>query len=252
MVRNGTLVALTFLAAGTTMADALDQAIRTESRTLEQAAQSQKRIDRLDDASRRMLDEYRRTLREIATLKTYVDHLGKLVESQRREKAELTRQLEEIVRAEREIVPLMVDMVATLDRFVALDTPFLPEERHQRIAQLKALLDSAEVSTAEKFRRILEAYQIENDYAKTIEAYRDELTLDGEKRPVDFLRIGRVALFYQTLDGNRAGFWNPRQKRWEALPDDYRRPIREGLRIARKEAPPNLLTLPLPTAEEVK
>ncbi|BCX82520.1 hypothetical protein MIT9_P2106 [Methylomarinovum caldicuralii] len=252
MLRNGTWIALTLLVAEGLTADPLDQAIRTETQTLQQAAQSQKRIDRLDDATRRMLDEYRRTLREAETLKTYVAHLQKLVESQRREKAELARQLEEIARAEREIVPLMLEMVNTLDRFVALDTPFLPEERRQRIDQLKAMLDSAEVSTAEKFRRILEAYQIENDYAKTIEAYRDELALEGEKRPVDFLRIGRVALFYQTLDGETSGFWNPRQKRWETLPDDYRRTIREGLRIARKEAAPDLLTLPLPTAEEAK
>ncbi len=246
--RNATILCA-WLITSPLQADPLNQAIDTETRTLKNAAASQRRIDRLDDAGRRLFDEYRRTLREIDTMQVYVDHLKSLVASQREEKREMERQLEEIARAEREIVPLMIQMVDTLERFVQLDTPFLPEERRQRINQLKRLLTSAEISSAEKFRRILEAYQIENDYARTIEAYRAELEVDDEKRPVDFLRLGRVALFYQTLDGERSGFWNPRKKRWESLPDEFRRPIRQGLRIARKEAAPDLLTLPIPTPE---
>ncbi|MBN2699922.1 MAG: DUF3450 domain-containing protein [Methylothermaceae bacterium] len=230
-------------------ADKLEQAIDTETRALSEAARSQKKIDRLDDATRRMLDEYRHALREIESLKTYTAHLKTLVESQRREKADLARQIEEIASAEQQIVPLMLNMVTALERFVQLDTPFLPEERRQRIAQLKAMLDSAETSTAEKFRRIIEAYQIENDYAHTIEAYRAELALGDETRPMDFLRVGRVALFYLTLDGKSAGLWNPRQERWETLPDEYLRPLSQGLRIARKEAAPDLLTLPIPAPE---
>ncbi len=233
-------------------ADPLDQAINVETRTLKNAAASQRRIDQLDDASRRMFDDYRRTLREIDTMKIYVSHLKTLVASQRRERQEMERQIEEIAKAEREIVPLMIQMVNTLESFVRLDIPFLPEERRQRIEQLKQLLSSAQITTAEKFRRILEAYQIENDYARTIEAYRAELKLGETRRPVDFLRLGRVALFYQTLDGETSGFWNPRKKTWETLPDTFRRPIRQGLRIARKEAAPDLLTLPVPTPETVQ
>lgn len=233
-------------------ADPLNQAIDTETRTLKNAAASQRRIDRLDDASRRMFDDYRRTLREIDTLKVYVSHLKTLIASQRQEKREMAHQIQEIARAEREIVPLMIRMVETLERFVQLDTPFLPEERRQRIEQLKQLLSSAEATTAEKFRRILEAYQIENDYARTIEAYRAELKLEDGERPVDFLRLGRVALFYQTLDGEQSGFWNPHKKAWETLPDDFRRPIRQGLRVARKEAAPDLLTLPIPAPGTVQ
>ncbi len=249
--RNVTLLSV-WLITAPLQADPLNQAIDTETRTLKNAAASQRRIDRLDDAGRRLFDEYRRTLREIDTMKVYVAHLKSLVASQREEKREMERQLEEIARAEREIVPLMIQMVDTLERFVQLDTPFLPEERRQRIDQLKQLLTSAEVSTAEKFRRILEAYQIENDYARTIEAYRAELELGKDKRPVDFLRLGRVALFYQTLDGERSGFWNPRKKAWESLPEEFRRPIRQGLRIARKEAAPDLLTLPIPTPKAAR
>ncbi len=243
------VISVLFTAAAPLLeAGPLDQSLAVETGTLRDSARSQRKIDKLDDATRKMLEEYRRTLREIETLKAYTANLKQLVDSQRQEKASLQRQIEEIAIAEREIVPLMTSMVQTLEEFIELDIPFLPEERHQRIDQLKRLLGSPETTTAEKFRRILEAYQIENEYALTIEAYREELTLNGEKKPVDFLRIGRVALFYQTLDGNHSGFWVAREKRWQALPDDYRRPIRQGLRIARKEAAPDLLTLPMPTA----
>ncbi len=233
-------------------ADPLDLSLAVETKTLRDSAQSQRKIDKLDDATRRMLEEYRRTLREIETLQAYTTNLKQLVDSQQKEKEALQRQIEEIAVAERKIVPLMTSMVHTLEEFIHLDTPFLQEERHQRIDHLKHLLGSSETTNAEKFRRILEAYQIENEYALTIEAYRDELTLEGKKRPVDFLRIGRVALFYQTLDGNHSGIWLAKEKRWQTLPDDYRRPIRQGLKIARKEAAPDLLILPMPTAEAVK
>ena len=235
--------------ATTLSADPLDQSLTVETNTLRKSAESQQKIDALDDASRKMLEDYRRTLREIKTLKSYTANLRQLVESQQQEKEDLQRQLEEITVAEREVIPLMTAMVKTLEEFVEMDTPFLREERRQRIEQLEHLLKSADTTTAEKFRRILEAYQIENECAVTIEAYRAELELDGKNRPVDFLRIGRVALFYQTLDGSTSGMWLAKDHRWQTLPNNYRRSIRHGLRIARKEAAPDLLVLPMPAAE---
>ena len=112
------------------------------------------------------------------------------------------------------------------------------------------MITRADVTNAEKFRRIIEAYQIENDYGNTIEAYRANIELAGKISSVDFLRLGRVALYYQRLDGSETGFWNNTEQRWEELPSEYRNPVRQGLRIARKEAAPDLLTLPVPTAVE--
>ncbi|NOR71540.1 MAG: DUF3450 family protein, partial [Methylomarinum sp.] len=105
------------------------------------------------------------------------------------------------------------------------------------------------VTNAEKFRRILEAYQVENDYGNTIEAYRADLTLNDITSSVDFLRLGRVALYYQRFDGSESGYWNKEQKQWQILSNDHRNAIRNGLRIARKETAPDLLALPIPTAE---
>ena len=61
-----------------------------------------------------------------------------------------------------------------------------------------------------------------------------------------FLRFGRIALVYQTLDGMEAGVWNQTTKNWDPLDASYRTAIRQGLRIARKQAAPDLIRLPLP------
>ena len=105
----------------------------------------------------------------------------------------------------------------------------------------------ADVTHAEKFRRILEAYQIENEYGRTIETYQAELSHSDTPRTVQFLRVGRVVLVYQTLDGQESGVWNQSAHSFEILPTEYGRAITKGMRIARKQAPPDLLRLPLLT-----
>lgn len=235
-----------------TSADALSKTIQTEGAISSNAIKSQKKIDGLDDRTRKMLEKYRSATRQTKTLLTYNDHLKALLDSQESEKASLEQQLEQIETTQREIVPLIINMQQSLEQFVQLDLPFLPEERQQRMTRLKEMMTRADVTNAEKFRRIIEAYQIENDYGNTIEAYRANIELQGKTSSVDFLRLGRIALYYQRLDGSETGFWNNQEKRWETLSADYRNSIRQGLRIARKEAAPDLLTLPVSTATGAK
>jgi len=229
-------------------ADTLAQTIQTENSIQQSAIKSQKNIDGLDDRTRKMLEQYRSATRQTKTLLTYNNHLQALLDSQKEEKASFEQQLEQIETTQREIVPLILNMQQSLEQFVQLDLPFLPEERQQRVSRLKEMMTRADVTNAEKFRRLIEAYQIENDYGNTIEAYRANIELGGATSSVDFLRLGRVALYYQRLDGSETGYWNNAEKRWEPLPSEYRNSIRQGLRIARKETAPDLLTLPVPTA----
>jgi hypothetical protein len=98
----------------------------------------------------------------------------------------------------------------------------------------------------------MEAYQIENEYGRTIEAYRAPLELDGEETTVDFLRFGRIALVYQTLDASRSGVWNREARSWQPLDSGYRSSIRDALRIALKQAAPDLVTLPLPAPTDAR
>ena len=180
--------------------------------------------------------EYRAVLKQTDALRIYNRQITGLVESQDREMASFQRQIDDIELVAREIVPLMLEMISSLQAFVELDVPFLQEERSARIASLHDLMVRSDVTDAERFRRILEAYQIENEYGRTIEAYSGELKLDGKTRIVQFLRTGRTVLIYQTRDGSEAGVWDQDARAWKPVSGDYRSAIRQGLMIARKQA----------------
>lgn len=208
-------------------------------------AKSQTKIDSLSDKTSDALQKYRAAVQRTESLKIYNDQLRRLITSQSGEMDSIKKQVAEIDNIETGVLPLMLKMTSTLEKLVNVDVPFLLDERKERIAKLKTLIDRADVSAGEKFRRIMEAYTIEADYGRTIEAYRGELADNGNVRTVDFLRIGRVGLYYQALDGQFSGRWNKADKHWEGVSASYRRAILDGLRIARKQAPPEMLTLPV-------
>jgi hypothetical protein len=111
-------------------------------------------------------------------------------------------------------------------------------------------MDRADVEDSEKYRRIMEAYQIENEYGRTIEVYQDTLSIDGEERTLDFLRVGRVALLYQTLDGEEVGAWDQQAREWVELPSEYSDSVRKGIRIARKQLAPDMIRVPVAAPED--
>ena len=239
-------LALPFLAN----AGALDEAIDTQVNTDIAAQKSQEKIDSLSDETTDMLAEYRDVLRQTQSLKSYNDQLQSLVNSQQEEMASIAEQLNNIETTQHDIVPLMLKMIDVLQQFVSLDVPFLKQERQTRLEALTAMMGRADVSLAEKYRRIMEAYQVETEYGRTIEAYQADLE-DGEtKKTVDFLRIGRVSLYYLTLDGKEAGMWDNDKKQWVTLSDDYIQPITDGLKVAKKQLPPDLMVLPVNTVGE--
>ena len=249
-----------FLALGsfteTHAAGTLTEAIDSQVKANQAAAAAQKNIDDLRDESLRLLAEYREALRQTEVLNAYNDHLRRMVESQRKEKASLEQQVKDAEITRRDLVPLMLRMTETLQRFLELDRPFLPDERARRMEGLRDMLDRADVNDAEKFRQLLQAYQIENEYGKTIEAYRAELKNTGNGgngvRTVDFLRTGRIGLFYQSLDGRESGVWNNQIRQWEKLPKDYNSAIRLGVAIARKERAPELLPVAIEAPEAAR
>ena len=213
------------------------------------AAEAQAKVDALAGDIDALVAEYGAALQQARALEVYAAQLDELLTAQRAEMGDLRKQIDEITLVGRTIMPLMAEMVDTLAQFVALDVPFLPEERAQRVAGLREMMGRADVAISEKYRRILEAYQIENEYGRTIEAYRGPLAAAGGERTVDFLRVGRTALLYQTLDGQESGRWEPTTRAWVVLGSGYYSPIQQGLRIARKQAAPDLITVPVSAPE---
>ncbi len=232
------------------MKQALGSMFDERSEANDESATVQKHIDELSDQTDELLAKYRTVLKQIDSIRIYNHQLRELITSQEGELASLQDQLDRVEVVGRSVTPLMLRMIDALDATVALDLPYLIEERTQRIADLRKLMTRAAVTSAEKYRLIMEAYQTENEYGRTIEAYRSTIKRGDRDIKVDFLRFGRIALVYQTLDGMEAGMWNQEKKTWDPLDASYRTAIRQGLRIARKQAAPDLIRLPLPVPRQ--
>jgi hypothetical protein len=239
------------LSPGVAGADELDQPMEARASGNTKSAQSQARIDKTSDQTDELAAEYRATLAQIDSLRVYNEQLSQLLASQDTELAGLRRDIENVTLIGRQVTPLMLQMVEALEVFVDLDVPFLPNERQRRVDNLKEMMDRADVTNAEKYRAILEAYQIENDYGRTLGTYSGDLpTTEGEDITVDFLRLGRIALVYMTPDERQAGVWDQKQRAWVPLDMEYRNSIRKGLRMARKQTAPDMIRLPIRAAEE--
>jgi hypothetical protein len=231
-------------------AQVLESSVNTETGINKAASTSQKRVTRLAQQTADLLAEYRAVVRETESLKIYNDNLEKVVMDQREEVVSINQQLSGLEATNRGIVPLMLEMIDMLDKIVESDMPFRLKERRARVVRLRDMMDQADVTASEKYRRVMEAYQGEMEYGRTTEAYAEALPSTGQT--VDFLRIGRTLLIYQSSDQLTTGWFNPTTRKYEDLPDRYRLEVKEGLAIARNEKAPNLVVLPVPGAEVSK
>ena len=227
----------------------LETAMQVRSAADQSSQQSQQQIDNLANQTAELLGDFRVASQALERIRVYNTHLQSLVNDQESIKADIQAQIDGADEIEQSIIPLMFTMIDDLGRMIELDLPFNLAERRNRITDLRNLMEDANVTDSEKYRRIMEAYSIEADFSRNMEASTANLEIGGESREVNFFRLGRVILAYQTLDRSQTGFYNKQARQWEALPDSYRKAITEGLRVARKQAAPSLLTVPLNAPE---
>ena len=206
---------------------------------------AQEKIEELDEISKKVYFEYKDTLNEYKSLKNYDDQLSEIIDAQFREITNINQQIDSLDDINIDILPLLKTMIDTLRKVIDLDIPFLKEGRVQRVNNLDELLLRADITTAEKFRKVFEAYQIEADFGKTIENYPGYITLNNNQIAVDFFRLGRLGLFYRTPDGNETGFWNLDSNNWSHEGGSLDKNIKAALDISNRQSPPNFITLPL-------
>jgi predicted RNase H-like nuclease (RuvC/YqgF family) len=230
-------------------AQSLDDVLGVRESTTQDGRKSQAKIDEIKEDTRDLLTQYKTVMKIVDGLRVYNQQQERLIANQQAEMKELNESIDDVTEIERQIGPLIQRMIDNLEKFVELDLPFLMSERRDRIEFLKDTLDRADVSVAEKFSQVLQAYQVENTYGSTIEAYTDFVEIDGNERQVDILKWGRVALVFQTPDGEITGAWNTKTRSWEILGDEFRTGVRDGLRIARKTMTADLVILPVPAPE---
>ena len=210
------------------------------------AAASQKKIDDLARESRNLVEEYRKLLDGSEYQAAYTRELEELEQAQQQQLAGLREQIVQARLTRQRIVPLMRSMADSLEKFVVLDLPFHQSERVAAVLDLKQRLRQPEISASAKFRILLEAFQLEQDYGGNIESWRGPLQLGNEELSVEYLRVGRVALYYQSLDGSASGYWDRDQQAWVPLDERYNRGLAQALRVAQNITAPQLLNLPMP------
>jgi len=243
-----TVIGFALLASMSTLAQEeqfLEPAKKSAQAINESAQESQETINNIAGQIDNKLQQYKTLMKEIEGLNVYNEQLRKQIQNQQDDMSSLNNSIDEVSVIERQITPLMLNMIEGLEQFVALDIPFLEDERQNRVTDLKNMMDRADVASSEKFRRVMEAFQVEMDYGRTIEAYSGLLTVDGQEREVEYLRIGRTALLYQTRDASAQGVWNKQTRQWEELDSSYRTQVTKGLRIAKKQLAPDLLMVPV-------
>ena len=210
------------------------------------SAKSQSLIDSTERQTDKIVNEWKAVSKQVEGLKLYNAQKRIQIQAQLDLMDKLDEQLVQVVVMQRQIPPLAQKMLDSLESFISLDTPFRKEERQNRIDLVRSSLAKPKVTASEQVRQVLEAYNIEAEYGRKIDTYESTLN-DGTVGNI--LVIGRIGMFYQTKDEQSSGRWNNETGQWDELPGSYRKPIRDGIRMAKKLAPTDMLMMPIVKGE---
>ncbi|MEH6594803.1 MAG: DUF3450 domain-containing protein [Colwellia polaris] len=245
LIASTIIGALAFSASNFAAADALTDLQKAEAQIFKASSKSQSKIDNIYGQTQELLAEYRNTVDEADVLKGYNDHVQLMVDDQKANIQSLQNQIAGIDKTKQGVVPLMYKMIDTLDKFVDLDVPMNIDARKERIAGLRDVMGDSDVSVSEQFRLVLEAYEIEASYGTIFGVYQGELDLGDRMITADFVHMGRISFVAQSLDMKNAWVWNNEERSWEALGDEYLKPVTDAVRMARKQLPLDLAKLPV-------
>ena len=220
-------------------------ALNESEATAKEAKASQQRIEQLDDQTTALVNDYRANLKQLEAATRYNASLNRNIAAQQRQLERLKLDIENVSGLQRAMQPLMEDMLAALGDIVNADIPFNIDERQDRVARLNKVMGDPDVSAAQRYRLIVEAYQIENEYGRTIGAYEGSIDDGGTLRTGEFLRVGRIALMFKTADDSTLKIWDKDQNGWVNLNKSYLPDVRLGLRMAKEQTAPGLLPVPV-------
>ncbi|MBL4629740.1 MAG: DUF3450 domain-containing protein [Paraglaciecola sp.] len=249
LIASAVVGALALGSSAVVSADPLNDLHKEEAKIHAAAAKSQEKINNLYEQSQELFVEYRGVVDETENLKVYHDYVSTLVADQQRGIDSLQTQIDGIGGAERGIVPLMFRMIDSLEQFIELDVPIKIDERRARVERLRDVMANSDVTVSERFRQVIESYQIENEYGQSMAPYTGSLDYQGTEITVDFVNLGRTALLALSLDQKSAWVWDNDARAWEALGPEYINAIVTAVRMANKRLPANLLKLPIKAAE---
>jgi len=223
-------------------------ALDTSRTTARDTKASQQRIDQLDDQTAALLNDYRANLKQLEAANRYNASLNRNVAGQVRQIERLNADIDNIAGLQRAMQPLMEDMLDSLARIVDADLPFDIDDRQARVARLSASMNNPSLSAAQRYRLIVEAYQIENEFGRTIGNYKGSVDTGSEVLTGEMLRVGRIALVFKTEDDSVLKIYDKEANGWVDLNRSYLPDVKLGLRMAKEQTAPTLLSVPVKPA----
>lgn len=241
--------------AGTTFANSqtLNEIVAVSNSKVSQAQKSQTRINKLQDETNDLIAQFKQVNKNIEGLRAYNAQYEKRIDNKRKAMDALEQSISQVTIIQRQIPPYVEEMLDGIEQFIELDSPYRKEERLNRVADVREKLDDPNVSVSEQFRQVLEVYKIESEYARSIDSYPNTIKVNGQDLTVNIIAVGRIALMYQTEDGSMTGAWDKTAKQWVELdPGQYKKAIRNAIRIAQKKAQNDIMLLPVAAPEAAK
>lgn len=246
------IVVATLLGSSLAFADQIQPLLDIGEQRQNSEQVSQTKIDLMDDDTSLIVNEYKTVSKQIEGLRVYNAQMRKQIERQEERLKEIDKTMKEAQVMQRQIPPFTRRMLAGIEKSIELDMPFHLAERKERIAFANAAIDNPTVSPAEGLRQVLETFNVEMEYGRKLDSYKDTIEIEGQQREVNVLRVGRLALVYQSSDESLTGAWDNNTDQWVPLDNSYRNPTRKGLKIANRLATVDMLELPIQNPEAVK
>jgi len=246
------IVVATLLGSSLAFADQIQPLLDIGEQRQNSEQVSQTKIDLMDDDTSLIVNEYKTVSKQIEGLRVYNAQMRKQIERQEERLKEIDKTMKEAQVMQRQIPPFTRRMLAGIEKSIELDMPFHLAERKERIAFANAAIDNPTVSPAEGLRQVLETFNVEMEYGRKLDNYKDTIEIESQQREVNVLRVGRLALVYQSSDESLTGAWDNDTDEWVPLDNSYRNPTRKGLKIANRLATVDMLELPIQNPEAVK
>ena len=79
-----------------------------------------------------------------------------------------------------------------------------------------------------------------------IEAQEDvALNINGIETKCTVIRLGRIAMYYMSIDGKQIGMWNQKTAKWEPVSDDQLNVFRAAFDMALAKKAAEVVELPM-------
>lgn len=234
--------------AGGSNAQQLDRALQIAQQSTQEGAQAQEQIDDVSERASNLEREYLALQEQIESQRVFVQQQQVFLQSQENEITELQRQLDRVGTIERDLTPMLLEMYVGLEEFIEQDLEFQMDARMDRLANIEETLGDSQISAAEKYRLILNAYEIEASYGRSLRSYAEQVMRGDTPVEAEILQIGRVALIRQYADGDMeirtkdSGEWRP-------VPGSFAASVQRAFRIAGEVTTPEVFVAPLPGPE---